>query len=133
VRSITSRSLDASSNPNYAVIDTSDVTVTQDVADEMQSTAATAYKGFRLVPDEPGGRGPKIPKVATPTTIKALFYSVLKKREGIGDVIDVDEKLSELQVIIDPTANGKRALAEIPIVPAPSLHSIAANLRQVSA
>jgi phage tail sheath gpL-like len=130
-RVITTRWQDGSGNPNFAVIDTSDVTVPDYEADLIQGDAAVTYAGMKLGPDASDGSGPKIPNMTTPNLIRNHFYQILKNEESLGHIINVDAHYADLVVVADSTAVG-RVLADIPIVPAPALHQVAGNVRQLS-
>lgn len=132
-RSITTRSLDPSNNPNWAVIDTTMVTVPDYLADMLQSFLATMYSGFKLAPDNADGTGPKVPNVTTPKTVESVVFGVLKSEEGLGHVINVDLHRAELACVIDPLSAGTRLLLDVPCIPAPAAHQLAGQIRQLSA
>jgi phage tail sheath gpL-like len=133
VRSITSRSQDASTNPNYGVIDTEFVTVPDYEAENIVSQLSSMYRGFNLAPDNADGSGPKVPNVTTPKTVESVVFGIMKSEEGINNVINVDLHRNELVCLIDPAGQGTRLLMDVPCVPAPNLHQVAGNLRQLSA
>lgn len=132
VRSITTRSLDAQSNPNYGVLDTPNVTVTDYVADRMQSEVASKMTGAKLADDDASGAGPKIPGVVTPTSMRSFLLGILKDEEAQGHITAVDAKASLLAVVRNPAVAG-RLDAEIPIVPLPIFVVFGGNARQIAA
>lgn len=131
VRSITSRSL-ASGQPNYAVLDTSDVTITDYTADYLQADLATTYAGARLGTASSDGRPPTAQGVVTPGMIRARIAYDLKQLEARGIIRDVDANLPLLVVEADNVTAG-RVNAEIPCEPVPGLHILGGNVRQLSA
>ncbi len=129
-RSVTSRWYDATSAPNYGVLDTSDVTVTQFVTDDLAREHARTFKGYNLAPD--GDTPPKSARTTTPSLVRAWIHARLKTHEDNGIVVEVDARASLLKV--EPQSGSAwRLNAEIPIVPIPGYHVFAANARQLSA
>lgn len=129
-RSVTSRWYDATSAPNYGVLDTSDVTVTQFVTDDLAREHARTFKGYNLAPD--GDTPPKTARTTTPSLVRAWVHARLKTHEDLGRVVEVDARADLLKV--EPQSGSAwRLNAEIPIVPIPGYHVFAANARQLSA
>lgn len=129
-RSITSRWRDDTAAPNYGVLDTSDVSVTDFVADLIAQRFATDFKGYRVLPESDDG--PKIERATMPSLVKAWLHALLKTEEEAGHVVEVDDRLPLLQV--QPRVGVPWWLnAEIPVVPIPGLHVFAANVRQLTA
>jgi len=131
-RSITSRWKDDAGASNYGVLDTSDVTVTDDVARDLVASFAVEFKGLRLAHDSPDGAPPKVERTTTPTFVRAWLLAKLKTREANGHIIEVDDRFSLLKVEAQ-SGSAWRLNAEVPVVPAPGLHVFAANIRQLSA
>jgi phage tail sheath gpL-like len=129
-RSVTTRSLDALSNPSYSVLDTSNVTIIDHVADDLQSDLATVYAGCKLASDSADGEPPDAPRVVTPSMIRGRIHYKLKGYESASIIRDVDANLSNLQVEEDGNVAG-RVNAEIPCEPIPGLHVLGGNVRQV--
>ena len=130
-RSITTFFLDASSNPNYAVIDTEFVTVCDAVADALQAQYGIDFAGFNVVADPADGSPIKIAKTTTPNGVFAWAFKWLKSYEAQGWIQQVDAKKSQLAVILDPSTSG-RLLANIPVFPASNLHQLAGVVTQLS-
>lgn len=130
VRSITSRSL-VSGVQNYAVIDTSQVTVPDWVADSLQSDLATTFAGARLGAAASNGAPPTAAGVVTTTQIRDRIAYDLKLYEGQGVLRDVDANMSLLAVEENALSPG-RVDCEIPCEPVPSLHMIGGNVRQLT-
>lgn len=129
VRSITSRSL-RSGTPNYAVLDTSSVTVPDYVADFFRSDLAVTFAGCKLAADPADGTPPRIANVVTPSIVRARIAQGLKQMEERGILRDVDANLSLLAVEEDGVIPG-RLNCEIPAEVIPGLHLIAGNVRQL--
>lgn len=129
VRSITSRSL-RSGVPNYAVLDTSSVTVPDYVADFFRSDLAVTFAGCKLAADPADGTPPRIANVVTPSIVRARIAQGLKEMEERGILRDVDANLPLLAVEEDGVVPG-RLNCEIPAEVIPGLHLIAGNVRQL--
>jgi len=129
-RSITTRSLSAGV-PNYAVLDTSNVTVCDAVADGLGATLATTYAGFRLAPDSADGLPPRAPLVTTPSLIRAVIARELALYEEAAWIINTAANLTLLTVIASLVTPG-RVDCDIPCEPMPGLHVLGGNVRQLS-
>lgn len=129
VRSITSRSL-RSGTPNYAVLDTSSVTVPDYAADTIRADLATSFAGCRLASESSDGLPPRASLVVMPSTVRARIAQRLKQMEEQAILVDVDDNLSLLVVEADGVTPG-RLNCEIPAEVIPGLHIIAGNVRQL--
>ncbi len=129
-RSITSRSL-ASGVNNYAVLDTTNVSVPDAFADGLQSFLTSELEGAKLTSDASDGTVPKASGLTTPKAIKSLIYGYSKAREADGWIRDVDANLPSLAVVEHPTVAG-RVDCEIPCEPVPGVHVLGGNVRQLS-
>lgn len=129
-RSITSRSLYLGV-PNYAVIDTSFVTTCDYVADDLQSSLAITYQGFKLGADSANGNPPLAPNVTTPSLVRSFILDKLAGYEVRAILRDVTANASLLAVQADPVVSG-RLNCEIPCEPVSGLHIIAGNVRQLA-
>jgi phage tail sheath gpL-like len=129
VRSITSRSL-RNGTPNYAVLDTSSVTVPDYVADFLRADLATTFAGCKLAADSANGTPPRIALVVTPSIVRSHIAQRLAEMESDGILRDVEANLSLLQVVEDANVSG-RLNCEIPAEVIPGLHIIAGNIRQL--
>jgi phage tail sheath gpL-like len=129
VRSITSRSL-RNGTPNYAVLDTSSVTVPDYVADFLRADLATTFAGCKLAADSANGTPPRIALVVTPSIVRSHIAQRLAEMESDGILRDVEANLSLLQVVEDSNVSG-RLNCEIPAEVIPGLHIIAGNIRQL--
>ena len=129
-RSITSRSLYLGV-PNYAVIDTEFVTVCDYVADDLQSSLAVTYQGFKLGADSTNGTPPLAPNVTTPSLVRSFILDKLAGYEVRAILRDVTANASLLAVQADPVVSG-RLNCEIPCEPVSGLHIIAGNVRQLA-
>lgn len=129
-RSITTRSL-AGNTPNYSVLDTSNVTVCDYVADDLQSDLGTVFAGKNLAADTSDGLPPTAANVVTPSMIRSRIAYKLGTYEENGIVRDVNANLP-LLVVVENLASPGRVDAEIPCEPVPGLHVLGGNLRQVA-
>lgn len=127
VASITSRFIDAQGLPNYSVWKTKIVTVSDFVADDLQSDLFNTYRGFKLAADQTDPI--KIQGVATPNAVKARIYSKLKGYEEAGKITGVDSLLPLLVVQLDANWNS-RLLANIPEMPIPDFDQVAGIVQQ---
>lgn len=127
-RSITTRST-ASGVPNYAVLDTSNVTICDHVADSLNASLATTYAGFKLAPDSATGLPPRTERVTTPSLVRAEIARQLAGFEEAGVIIDVKANLPLLTVA--STVAG-RLDCQIPCEPIPGLHILGGDVRQLS-
>lgn len=127
VRSITSRSL-LSGTPNYAVLDTSSVTVPDYIADTLRADLAVTFAGCKLSPDSDSA--PTAPRVVTPSIVRARIAQKLKEAEAAAILINVDANLPLLVVEANALVPG-RLDCEIPAAVIPGLHLIAGNVRQL--
>jgi len=128
-RSITTRSLSAGV-PNYAVLDTSNVTICDHVADGLNSTLASTYAGFKLAPNSADGLPPRTERVTTPDLIRAVIARELALYEEAGVIIDVAANLSTLSCVASTTPG--RVDCVIPCEPIPGLHILGGDVRQLS-
>ena len=129
VKSITTRA-SVGGVPNYAVLGTQNVTVPDYTADTLRAAIRTAYRGAKLRPDTSDGLPPLIPRVVTPSIVRAFLAQQLKMLENRGILINVDANLSLLVVEINAT-NPSRLDCEIPAAVIPGLDIIAGNVRQL--
>ena len=127
VRSITSRS-QLSGTPNYAVLDTSSVTVPDYIADTLRSDLAVTFAGCKLAPNSDSP--PTAPRVVTPDIVRARIAQKLKEAEAAAILINVDANLSLLVVEANAGVPG-RLDCEIPAAVIPGLHLVAGNVRQL--
>lgn len=128
-RCITSRSL-ASGVPNYAVLDTSNVTICDYVADDLNSFLASTYAGFKLTSNSSDGLPPRAPNVTTPNLIRAVIAQRLAEHEEAAIIKDTAANLSLLTVTASATPG--RVDCEIPCEPMPGLHVLGGDIRQLS-
>lgn len=131
VRSVTSRST-ASGVPNYAVIDTAYVTVTDYCADRYRSRLAADLAGAKLGADLPNGQpASRAPNVTTPSIVRQLIVGYQKEDEEAGIIRDVDANLPLLVVEADSGVSG-RINCDIPVEPVTALHQTFGYVRQLA-
>ena len=128
-RSITSRSL-ASGVPNYAVLDTSNVTICDYVADDLNSFLASTYAGFKITSDSSDGTPPRAPNVTSPSLIRAVIAQRLAEFEERAIIKDTTANLPLLTVTASATPG--RIDCNIPCEPMPGLHVLGGDVRHLS-
>lgn len=128
VRSVTTRCL-RGGTPNFAVLDTSAVTVPDYVADTLRADLATTFAGCRLASESTDGLPPRASLVVMPSTVRARIAQRLKEMEESAILVDVDANLSLL--VVEASATPGRLDCEIPAEVIPGLHIIAGNIRQL--
>lgn len=128
-RSITTRHKDGTGALNYAVLDTTEVTVTDHVADRVRREIAQTFPHKNLASDAPDGTPPKVSGVVTPSMLLGFVSAILKDEEDQGHIINVDAHAKKLKMVRDSAARG-RINAEIPCEPAPGFHLFGGNVRQ---
>ena len=116
--------------PNYAVLGTQNVTVPDYTAQFIRAALRVAYRGAKLRPDTADGLPPRIPRVVTPSIVRAFIAQILQSLEDRGILINVAANLSLLVVEINAT-NSSRLDCEIPAAVIPGLDIIAGNVRQL--
>ena len=129
VKSITTR-CSVGGVPNYAVLGTQNVTVPDYTAQFIRAALRVAYRGAKLRPDAADGLPPRIPRVVTPSIVRAFIAQQLQALENRGILINVAANLSLLVVEINAT-NSSRLDCEIPAAVIPGLDIIAGNVRQL--
>lgn len=129
-RSITTRSL-SGGTPSYSVLDTSNVTVSDYVADDLQSDLATTYAAVGLAPDSSDGLPPRTQDVVTPSIVRGHIAGKLQGYEEDGYLINVEANMPQLAVAIDGSVPS-RLNANIPCQPTPGLHVFGGNVLQLS-
>jgi len=126
--SVTTRSQDASGQPNYAVLQTSIVTSIDYCADSIRAAFSVDFAAFKVQAD---GTVVRTDRTTTPKDVRSWVKARLKEFEERAILRDVDALDSSLQVIEDSGTPG-RLLAEIPAKVVPGLHQLAGNLRQAA-
>ena len=127
-RSVTTRHKSGASL-NYAVLDTTNVGVTDYMADVIRQDLAITFAGYKAGSDSEDGAPGKIPNVVTPLGVRARVLFKLKEAEAAGIIRDVDKRLAELVVEENPLVPGRFDM-DIPVEPMPGLHIGAGNVRQ---
>lgn len=131
-RSITTRFKDDSGATNYAVLDTSEVTIIDACADEIRTDAQVAFKKTKLVDDDPTGKPSEIPRSVSPSSLRSWISAKIEVFASRGWIINTALHASKLAVERDTLSRG-RANADIPLEPAPGFHIFGANVRQQQA
>jgi hypothetical protein len=102
LRSVTTAA-DASQN-TYPVLDTTKVTVTDFVADNIQIKMLNRYKGFKLAPDTDI---PPPSRTATPNGVKASLLEWLREHERAGQITLVTDLAERIKVEIADNDDGR--------------------------
>jgi phage tail sheath gpL-like len=130
-RSITSRSLDSNKQANYAVLDTTYVTVADYVANDLQSDLYNTYRHYKLESDNAAGTAPKGAKIVTPSQIRdRIAYKLQFYQNELHIIRNVEAHLDQLAVVENVLVPG-RVDMEIPEECIPGLHILAGNVRSV--
>lgn len=129
VRSITNRFQDAQGNANYAVLDTTKVTVIDYVADTIEAFMPTTYPNKNLAPDQANGRPYRHPDIVTPSQVKGALVGELFTLQDAGLTTTVAQHLNEIVCEIDVN-NGGLLLGYIPFDVINGFHGAAITLAQ---
>jgi len=132
VRSVTSKSQDASAKPDFRVLDTHKVTVPDFIADDIELQLADTFSGFKASGDPPEGQSPPV-GVCTPAMVKDLVYARLKLHErenGLLDSGSVDANLQGLVFELSQISAG-RFNGVIPLDVIELAHQFAQDIRQI--
>lgn len=131
VRPVTTRTLAVSGATSYAVIDPSKVRVADEVADRIETFAATNYadKNLTANPSDPDN-APSSPYVIWPDAIEADLLGILRGMEDEGLLQSVNTHAAEVAVAIDSNDNTV-AVAAVPIEVIPHFHSFVVAVDQV--
>lgn len=132
VRSVTTYSLDANSNPTNAVKDTSAVTVADYVADGIENKLAADFPNKNIAPDpDDPAEAPPNAEVIFPRTLRQAIEAELRRYESQGLLVQVEENLGSLVVEQDPDVP-QTVYAQIPAKVIPHLHTFAGELLQLA-
>lgn len=129
VRSVTTKSQDSATNPDYRVLDTSKVTVPDAFADAIEVSIADTFKGFKASNDPEEGESPPV-GVLTPKLLEDHIYGKLKDFEASGWIVDVDENLDGLVVELSSVAAGRFNFS-VPLDVIEGFHQGAGDIRQI--
>lgn len=130
VRSVTMRSL-SGGVPSYSVLDTSNVTVTDFVADDLQSDIGTTYAATKVSADTADGLPPRTQNVVTPSMVRSHIAGKLQQYEEDGYLTNVAANMPQLQVALDGSTAG-RLNANIPCEPVAGFHIFGGNVLHLS-
>lgn len=132
VRSITTKSRDAGGLPDYRVLDTHKVTVSDSVADRFELAFADRYAGYKADHDPPEDKAPP-PGVVTPSMCVDLAYEVLtdvEENEGWLASGSVEQRKGEIVFELSTTSQG-RFNGVIPLDIIEHAHQFAVDVRQI--
>jgi phage tail sheath gpL-like len=132
VRSITTKSQDSASKPDYRVLDSHKVAVPDFIASDLELQFADSFGGMKASDNPPEGETPA-PGVCTPAMVRDLVYDRLKffeKESGLLDSGSVDKWAKSLVVELSKLAPGRFNI----VVPADVVEwatQFAADIRQI--
>jgi len=106
LRSVTT----AAKDKIYPVLDTTKVTVTDFVADDIELKMAVTYRGFKLAPDTDA---PLPAKTTTPSNIRQSLITWMRNHQASGLVVLNESLIERIHVEIDEDVDG-RVNFEIP-------------------
>lgn len=132
VRSITTRSQDASARPDYRVLDTHKVTVSDEIADRFELAYADRFAHFAASDDPPDDNAPA-PGVVTPSMCADLAFELLttaEEKDGLLAFGSVERRKDELLFELSTVADG-RFNGVIPIDVIEHAHQFAVDVRQI--
>lgn len=132
VRSITTKSQDAAGRPDYRVLDTHKVTVSDEIAERFELRFADRFTGFKASDNPPDDAAPP-PRVCTPAMCTDLAYEILSEAEesdGLLDLGSVERRKNEIVFELSKIAHG-RFNGIVPIDIIEHAHQFAADIRQI--
>lgn len=135
MRSVTSKSLDASTQPDYRVLDTSKVAVPDFIADDLAVFIADRFPNALIAPDDPNGEPPAAGTV-TPAMMKDALYERLRSYDAgnrqavLALLTGVDDLVDQLVVEIAATPAGRFNVA-VPLDVVDGLHQVGVDVRQL--
>jgi phage tail sheath gpL-like len=129
VKSVTARSLDASSNPNYAVHDTSKVTVCHYVADQLEVLIANEFPNKNIGVDPGDGTGPTHPDVVFPSMVQAFAWKCAFDFERQGLLVKVADNPPTIEQDVN---NPSMLLMEFPAAVIDHFHSLVGSVLQIA-
>lgn len=132
VRSITTKSQDATAKPDYRVLDTAKVTVADEIADRYELAFADRWKGFKASVDPAEGEVAP-PNVVTPAMCDDLAYEILiaaEENDGLLESGSVERRKGEIFHELSTTSPG-RFNGTIPLDVIEGAHQFATDVRQI--
>lgn len=131
VRSITTKSKDSGGLPDYRVLDTHKVTVSDEVADRFEIGFADRFSGFKADNDPPEGEAPP-PGVVTPAMCEDLAFEILDGAENDALLANgsVETRKGEIVFELSTTSQG-RFNGVVPIDVIELAHQFACDVRQI--
>lgn len=132
VRSVTTKSQDASARPDYRVLDTTKVSVADEIADRFELAFADRFAGFNASDDPPDGDAPP-PEVVTPALCADLAFELLTAAERLDRLLQlgsVERRKAEIMFELSTTSPG-RFNGVLPIDVIEGAHQFAIDVRQV--
>jgi len=132
VRSITTKSQDATAKPDYRVLDTAKVTVSDEIADRYELAYADRWKGFKASDDPPEGEVAPV-NVVTPAMCNDLAYEILitaEESDGLLQSGSVERRKGEIFHALSTTSPG-RFDGTVPLDVIEGAHQFATDIRQI--
>lgn len=127
VRAVTSKSQDASGNPDYAVLDVAKVNVPDGIADDID-LGWNQFEGFKAGPDQDPPQ--PLSNVLTPNGVKDFIGEVLFAAEAAGQIENATQSFEETIVILASSPAG-RFEATIPVDVIEGAHQLTGDVRQI--
>lgn len=97
-RPVTTYCVDTASLPDYRVLDTSKVTISDYVAEDLEATLASEYPNKNLAAEPTDGTGPTHPDIVFPSMVRATIASRMKAHERAGLLERADELAGSIVV-----------------------------------
>lgn len=131
VRSITCKSRDANSNPDYRVLDTTKVSVTDEVADRVELVMGDRFVSFSASQEPPDGTTAG-PGVLTPSMLRDVIYEVNVQAEAdrLLESGTAEANKDKILVELSTTAQGRFNYVN-PIDVIEGAHQFCGEIRQV--
>lgn len=130
VKSVTTRSLDSHSNPDFKVHDTSKVTVSDYVADFLVKLIGDEYPNKNIAPEPTSPRPPPHTDVIYPSMVRGTIEQGLNTLESRGLLVNVEANLPKL-VVEQSGVNPTLILAQIPEDVVDHFHAFAGEILQI--
>lgn len=131
VRSITTHSLDGSSNPDTRVLDTTKVVVPDDLADTLSTAVPSNFPNLNLVDDPVDSTDDVLPPGCTrPSEVKKFCAGIARSYQDLGHITNLDEDLAAWAFNIAANTPG-RVNGTMPITVVTGFHQFSGSVRQI--
>lgn len=130
VRAITCKSQDASTNPDYRVLDVHKVMVADEAADRFEVGYADRFGGFKADHDSAEGEAP-LPGVVTPSMCRDLAYEILTGMEGEALLARGSTEARKAEIVFTLNTGIGRFDGVVPLDVIELAHQFATEVRQI--